>query len=100
MTSSKEGKPSLLKSILGFGCTFGLGFIIMVPIFQQKPLEPRPLPAVAVADAVPEITCRHLTYMDRDLLPSERRMLQAKGALSVSWNARSGSVTICGSFSK
>ena len=90
----------MLKSILSFGCTFGLGFIVMVPIFQQKTLAPRPLPAVAVADAVPEITCRHLTYMDRDLLPSERRMLQAKGALSVRWNARTGSVTICGSFSR
>ena len=90
----------MLKSILSFGCTFGLGFIVMVPIFQQRTLEPRPLPVVAVADAVPEIDCRHLTYMDRDLLPSERRMLQAKGALSMRWNARTGSVTICGSVSR
>ena len=88
----------MLKSILSFGCTFGLGFVVMVPIFQQRTPEPRPLQAVAVADAVPEITCRHLTYMDRDLLPSERRMLQAKGALDVRWNSRTGSVTICGSF--
>ena len=88
----------MLKSILSFGCTFGLGFIVMVPIFQQKTPEPRPLQAVAVADAVPDIVCRHLTYMDRDLLPSERRMLQAKGALDVRWNSRTGSVTICGSF--